>query len=467
MPQRSDLWNEIVARREVYVAEVCRLARQPSVSSQRVGIDECARLLTVMCGEHGMPARIIETDGNPVVYTERLAGADANTILIYGHYDTQPADPPDAWDTPPFEPTIRDGRIYGRGVGDNKGQFLCSLFAIKLLTDLGRLPRVNIKFMFEGEEESGSPSLPDFVEHHADLLKADFFYAPDGPKHITNRPTAQFGFRGLLQVELEATTANRDVHSGIYGGPVPNAIWRLIDLLKTMRFPDGRVSIEGFYDRVVPPTAYERELMLRVPVEEEALKRYLGLDEFEGPPDLSYYEKQMFQPTLSLGGIIGGYTGKGTRTAIPCRALAKLESRLAVDQDPDEVFARIRRHVERYGRGITARKLHGTRPSRTSPQLPVSKAAVRALAEAYGVDPIVVPTTGGSSPNYLFTDVLKMPAMWTSYGPPDENNHAPNENMTIESILEGVLASAVMLREFAAIPAADLRRATPNRMEAT
>jgi acetylornithine deacetylase/succinyl-diaminopimelate desuccinylase-like protein len=458
MVPRPDLWSPILAHREAYVEAVCRLARQPSVSSQGVGIEECARLLAGMFAEHGMPARILPTEGNPVVYAERLAGDDANTILIYGHYDCQPADPPDAWTSPPFEPTIRDGRIYGRGVGDNKGQFLASLFAIKLLQDLGRLPRVNIKFIVEGEEESGSPSLPRFVERHADLLRADVFYAPDGPKHLTNRPIAQFGFRGVLQVELEATTANRDVHSGIWGGPVPNAIWRLVDLLATMRFPDGRVAIEGFYERVVPPSEYEHGLMRRVPFDERAVKDNLGIDSFDGPRDLSYHEKIMFQPSFNLGGIIGGYTGRGARTAIPRTALAKLETRLALDQDPDEIYGKIARHVARYGHGVVARKLHGTRPSRTSPELPVSKTLVSALAEAYGMEPVVVPTSGGSSPNYLFTDVLRMPSMWTTYGPPDENNHAPDENMTIESILEGVRASAVVLERFAALPRGDLGR---------
>jgi acetylornithine deacetylase/succinyl-diaminopimelate desuccinylase-like protein len=458
MAAQRELWPEILKRRDEYVDVVCRLARQPSVSSQGLGIRECAALLREIVRAHGLSAEIMPTSGNPVVFAARRAGDDANTILLYGHYDTQPPEPYEAWASPPFEPTIRDGRIYGRGVGDNKGQFLASLFAIKLLTDLGDLPRVNIKFIFEGEEESGSPSLPAFVEEHRELLRADLFYAPDGPMHLLNRPIAQFGFRGVLQVELEAAGANRDLHSGIWGGPVPNAIWTLVDLLKTMRFPDGRVTVEGFYDRVVPPTPRERALMAEVPFDAEAVKTNLGIAEFAGPRDLSYYEQVMFQPTFNVGGIAGGYTGPGARTAIPSKALAKLECRLAAHQDPDEIFAKIRRHVERYAPGVAVRKLHGTRPSKTSPELPVSRVVVAALGEAYGVPAVVVPLSGGSSPNYLITDVLKIPSIWTTYGPPDENNHAPNENMTIESILNGVRASAVVLRRFAEMPRTDLGR---------
>jgi len=227
--------------------------------------------------------------------------------------------------------------------------------------------------------------------------------------HMLNRPIAQFGFRGVLQVELEAAGANRDLHSGIWGGPVPNAIWKLVDLLKTMRFPDGRVTVEGFYDRVVPPTPHERALMAEVPFDAEAVRANLGIAEFAGPRDLSYYEQVMFQPTFNVGGIAGGYTGPGARTAIPSKALAKLECRLAAHQDPDEIFAKIRRHVERYAPGVAVRKLHGTRPSKTSPELPVSRVVVAALGEAYGVPAVVVPLSGGSSPNYLRTRTTTRP----------------------------------------------------------
>jgi acetylornithine deacetylase/succinyl-diaminopimelate desuccinylase-like protein len=232
----------------------------------------------------------------------------------------------------------------------------------------------------------------------------------------------------------------------------------LIDLLGTMRFPDGRATIEGFYDRVAPPTAFEREVMGRMPFDEVAFKQNLGIADFAGPKDLTYYEKIMFQPTLNITGIAGGYAGKGAKSAIPSRAVAKLETRLVCDMDPDETFSRIERHVRRYAPDVTIRKLAGTRPSKTCLDLPVSRMMVGAIADTYGVEPVIQPVLGGASPNYLFTNVLKMPAIWATYGPPDQNNHSPNENITLRSFFDGIRASALVLQRFAAMPRSDLVR---------
>ncbi|HUZ02202.1 MAG TPA: M20/M25/M40 family metallo-hydrolase [Thermomicrobiaceae bacterium] len=446
------------SRREEFLATLFRLLRQPSISTQGVGVEECAELVRVVLEEHGVPARLLPTDGYPVVYGELTAGPDANTLLIYGHYDVQPPEPYEAWDSPPFEPTIRDGRIYARGSGDNKGQFLAHVLALKLLADRGRLPRLNVKFLIEGEEESGSPSLPDFVERHPDLLRADLLYAADGPAHLSGRPVVFFGLRGTLKMELEARGANRDLHSGNFGGPVPNPIWILARLLSTMRDAAGRITIDGFHDRVRPPSDYERALIAAIPFDADEFKRNLGLAEFDGPADRSYFEKIMFQPTLNVTGIAGGYSGRGAKSVIPSRVVAKLESRLVADQAPDEAFATIERHVRRHAPDVTIRNLGGTLPSKTSPELPVSRLVVKAVGDAYGVEPVVMPVLGASGPNYLFTDVLRIPAVWTTYGPPDENNHAPNENMTLESFFKGIRASALLLQRFAALPRDQLGR---------
>jgi acetylornithine deacetylase/succinyl-diaminopimelate desuccinylase-like protein len=458
MPISQDIEDAIEGRRDAFLNTLFRLLRQPSISAQGIGVTECAELTRAVLEEHGIKGRVMPTAGLPVVYGERYAGEDANTILIYGHYDVQPPEPYEAWISPPFEPTIRDGRIYARGSADNKGQFLAHILAIKVLADLGRLPRLNIKLLLEGEEESSSPNLPGFVESHRDLLKADLMFAADGPSHLSNRPIVFFGMRGNLKMALEAAGANRDLHSGNYGGPAPNPIWRLIDLLGTMRFPDGRATIEGFYDRVAPPTAFEREVMGRMPFDEVAFKQNLGIADFAGPKDLTYYEKIMFQPTLNITGIAGGYAGKGAKSAIPSRAVAKLETRLVCDMDPDETFSRIERHVRRYAPDVTIRKLAGTRPSKTCLDLPVSRMMVGAIADTYGVEPVIQPVLGGASPNYLFTNVLKMPAIWATYGPPDQNNHSPNENITLRSFFDGIRASALVLQRFAAMPRSDLVR---------
>ncbi len=460
-----EIEQAIIGRKQEYLDTLFTLLRQPSISTQGVGVDECAELVKAVLEENGISGRIMPTAGLPVVYGERLVGDDANTMLIYGHYDVQPPEPYDAWVSPPFEPTIRDGRIYARGAGDNKGQFLAHILAVKLLSDLGRLPRVNLKFLLEGEEESSSPNLRPFIENNLDLLKTDLVYAADGPKHPSERPTIFFGMRGNLKMELEATGPNRDVHSGNFGGPVPNPIWKLVNLLSTMRFPDGRATVEGFYDGVRPPSEFERELVARIPFDEQAVKDNLGIEEFDGPRDLSYYEKLMFQPTLNPTGIAGGYYGKGAKSAIPSKAILKLEVRTVVDQDPDEIVAKIRRHVERYAPGVTIRKLGGTRPSKTSLDLPVSRMVIQAVAAATGVEPVVLPMLGGSSPNYLFTNVLNVPAIWSAYAPSDENNHSPNESITVSDFFDGIRCSASVIQQFAAMPREMLRgTSTPGGM---
>lgn len=449
MVDSSHVRRMVDERRDEFLETLFRLLRQPSISTQGVGVDECAELVAAVLEEHGISGRVMPTDGLPVVYGERLVGDDAHTILFYGHYDVQPPEPYEEWVSPPFEPTIRDGRIYARGVGDNKGQFLAHILAIKVLTDLGQMPDVNVKFMLEGEEESGSPSLPAFLEKHGDLFRADFLYAADGPMHPSNRPVVFYGLRGQLSMELVATGANRDLHSGNFGGPVPNPVWKLVDLLSTMRFPDGRVAIEGFYDNVLPPSEYERELMSRIPFDEEQVKSDLGIKGFYGAPDLTYYDKTMFQPTLNITGITSGYTGKGKKSVIPSKAVLKLESRLVANQRPDEVFARVERHVQRYAPDVSIRMTGATLPSKTSPELPVSQMVADAVGDAYDVDPVVAPLIGASSPNYLFTDVLGLPSIWTTYANADEDNHAPNENMALDAFFKGIVASASVLQRFA------------------
>lgn len=462
MPISPDIERAIDGRRDEFLNTLYRLLRQPSISTQGIGVVECAELVKTILEEHGIPGRVLPTAGLPVVYGERTAGKDANTILIYGHYDVQPPEPYEAWISPPFEPTVRDGRIYARGAGDNKGQFLAHILVIKLLADLGTLPRLNLKLLLEGEEESSSPSLAGFVESHRDLLAADLMFAADGPGHLSNRPIVFFGMRGNLKMELEATGANRDLHSGNYGGPVPNPIWRLIDLLGSMRFPDGRVAIEGFYERVVPPTATERDVMGKMPFDQRAFQQNLGIAEFAGPKDLSYYEKIMFQPALNITGIAGGYAGKGAKSAIPSKAVVKLETRMVHDMDPEDTFAKIARHIRRYAPDVTIRKLAATRPSKTSLDLPVSRMVIAAISDAYGVEPVIQPVLGGSSPNYLFTNVLKMPAIWATYGPHDQNNHSPNENITVQSFFDGIRASVLVLQRFAAMPRSDVGRGPKN-----
>jgi acetylornithine deacetylase/succinyl-diaminopimelate desuccinylase-like protein len=441
---------EVERNIDSYLETLFKLLRQRSISAQGDGVEECARLVAEVMADAGIESRVMATAGFPVVFGEVRRPDAAGTLLIYGHYDVQPPEPYEAWQTPPFEPSVRGGRVYARGAGDNKGQFLAHILAYKLLADLGEVPALNLKFLIEGEEESGSVNLGGFMREHRDTLVADAVYAADGPMHLSGRPVVFFGLRGMLNVEVRVRGANRDLHSGNFGGPVPNAIWRLVELLETMRDDDGRVLIDGFYDEVAAPTAFELDLLESIPFDEVAIKRDLDIDYFDGPPEASYYEKLMFYPTLNLQGITGGYTGPGKKSVIPSEAIARLECRLVPNQTPDEVFEKIERHIHYRIPDATVNAVEGTLPSKTSPELPVSRAVVASVGEAFGVEPVVYPLLGASGPNFLFTDELGLPAVWTTYANPDENNHAPNENLTIEAFKNGIVASARLLSDLGA-----------------
>jgi acetylornithine deacetylase/succinyl-diaminopimelate desuccinylase-like protein len=446
----EELRTEVDRRFDEYLETLFTLLRQPSISAQGVGVNECAGLVVDVLQKSGIDARILETEGSPVAYGEVGDENAPFTLLVYGHYDVQPPEPLDAWESPPFEPTIRDGRIYARGVGDNKGQFLSSILAFKLLSELGHAPGIKIRFLIEGEEENGSRNLRAFVNANKDLLSADAFFAADGPMHPSERPVVCFGVRGMVAAEVKVRGANRDLHSGNWGGPVPNGAWKLVELLSTMRTPDGRAAIEGFYDGVKSPTEFERALLAEIPFDEDGTRKHLGIETFDGPADLSYYEKIMFQPTLTIAGLQSGYTGSGKKSVIPSEAVVRLECRLVPDQKPDQVLQAIEQHIRMYVPDAEITLLAGQPPSKTSPELPVCRLVVSSMEEAYGIPPVVMPLLGATAPNYVFTDDLGLPAIWTTYANYDEDNHAPNENMTLQAFRDGIVASAVLFQRLSA-----------------
>ncbi len=451
MIQVETLRNEVDSRFDDYLETLYRLLRQPSISAQGVGVDECAELVAETLREAGIESRILQTEGSPVAFGEVGPDDAPFTLLVYGHYDVQPPEPLDEWHSDPFEPTIRDGRIYARGVGDNKGQFLGSILAFKLLRELGGAPDIKLKFLIEGEEENGSKNLRAFVNANRELLSADAFFAADGPMHPSGRPVVFFGVRGMLAAEVKVRGANRDLHSGNWGGPIPNGAWKLVELLSTMRTPDGRAAIEGFYDGVHPPTEFEQQLLAEIPFDEASAKKHLGITEFDGPAEMSYYEKIMFQPTLTIAGLNSGYTGAGKKSVIPSEAVVRLECRLVPGQQPDQVLEAIEQHVRMYIPDAEITKLAGQPPSKTSPELPVSRMAAASMEEAYGAPPVVMPLLGATAPNYVFTDDLGLPAIWTTYANYDEDNHAPNENMTLQAFRDGIVASAVLFQRMATV----------------
>jgi acetylornithine deacetylase/succinyl-diaminopimelate desuccinylase-like protein len=430
-----------------FVDELCELVRLPSISTQaNPGVQACADALVETMRRGGLEPRLLPTPGQPVVFGQRMVDPRLPTVLIYGHYDVQPVDPVEDWVTPPFEPVIRDGRLYGRGSSDNKGQHLAQLLAIRALLKLdGELP-TNVKVILEGEEENGSPHLAWFVEHNRELLACNVAYTSDGPVHESGRATLVLGVRGMLGVELRARGANRDVHSGNRGGVVPYPAWDLVHLLASMRRPDGRVAIDGFYDSVRPPTIAEREAISRLPLDLPAHLRQYEFDRLPPPDDWGYYDRLMLQPTLNITGLNGGYAGHGIKTIIPHQAVAKLDMRLVPNQTPDEIFDCLERHVRRYAPGVELIRLGDMRPSRTAIDNPYTQTVITALREATGEEPYVVPSLGGSLPDYVFTEILGVPSLLVPYANPDQNNHAPNENFELARFIGGIRTCATVLR---------------------
>jgi acetylornithine deacetylase/succinyl-diaminopimelate desuccinylase-like protein len=437
--------------RERFLAELFALLRQPSISAQNVGVAECAALLQRQMEAIGIPARIVPTVGHPVVYGEVQAPGATRTVLIYGHYDVQPPEPLELWHTPPFEPTIKDGRIWGRGTGDNKGQFFAHLKAVEaVLKTEGRLP-VNVKFLFEGEEEISSRSLRGFIEAHRSLLSADYAFCSDGPMLPNHQPIILFGVRGILGVEVSVTGANRDVHSGNLGPFVPAPAWRLIHFLSTLKDREGRILIEGFSDAVAPPSPLEREALRKMPFDPAVLTG-LGLPPASREDGPAYFERLMFQPALNINGLTSGYQGPGSKTIVPHRASAKIDMRLVVNQDPDDIFEKLVAHATAHGyEDLRIERRGAFYPSRTRLDHPLGAAAARAVRQGFGKEPILQPCMGGSDPDYYFTRLLGIPRVNIPYAPHDENNHAPNESIMLEGFFKGITTTAALLHEVAAL----------------
>lgn len=432
-------------RKEVHLSQLFTLLKQKSISAQNVGVEECAELLRSMLEDSGIESRLLPTKGHPVVYGQVIRDPEALTVLFYGHYDVQPPDPLDAWLSPPFEPTIRDGKIYCRGAGDNKGQLLAHVLAVKACLDaLGELP-INVKMVFEGEEESGSKSLASFVMEHKDLLAADLVYTSDGPMHYSGAPFVLLGVRGVLKVELRAKGADWDNHSGNKGNIVPNPAWTLIDLLGTMRNDEGRVLIEGFYDNIRPSSEYERQLLKELPFDRERVAKEVGYPALDMDGE-TYYRLLTMEPTLNICGFHSGYGGEGTKTIIPSTATVKMDIRLVVDQDPKDVFAKLAAHVQTYAPSIEAKYMGAMKPSRTPADHELIGVVTQAVQDAYAQEPILQPSLGGSLPSYVWTDILALPSIVVPYANSDEANHSPNENIGLENFYQGIRCTCHVIK---------------------
>jgi acetylornithine deacetylase/succinyl-diaminopimelate desuccinylase-like protein len=434
------------------LAELSRLVAQPSIAAQNLGMEPCAHMVAAMLERRGFTAEILPTGGAPVVVAER-SGAGNRTLLIYNHYDVQPPEPLELWTSPPFEPARRDGRLFGRGVSDDKGHLVARLLAIDaVLATGGELP-CTIKFVVEGEEEVGSVHLPDFVRANRERLKGDACLWEFGAVDHRDVPMQYAGLRGICYVELSVETEKIDVHSGIGGSIFPNAAWRLTWALGTLKGPDERIRIPGHYDSVRPPTARDRELMAALPeIAGEYRERY-GVKEFlrglEGGVDLRIAE--VFEPTCTICGLTSGYQGRGSKTVLPARASAKVDFRLVPDQTPAEVLLNLRAHLDAQGfPDVRVDFLGGNPAGRTHPDDPFLKLVCETATPVYGMPMPIVPMIGGSGPNHCFIHDLGVPVACAGLGHPDTRAHAPDENLRIDLYLKHARHVARILEAFAA-----------------
>ncbi len=432
------------------VDELSRLVSQPSVSAQNWGLNECAALVGDKLKQRGFSVEIMATDGAPVVYGER-AGKSDKTLIIYNHYDVQPAEPLDLWESPPFVPTLRDGKLYGRGVSDDKSDITSRLFAIDSLLALdGDIP-CNIKWVIEGEEEISSIHLHGFVKDHREKLKADACIWESGGVDHREQPTQSLGMRGICYVELSVQTASQDVHSGLGGSIFPNAAWRLIWALNTLKGPDERIRIPGFYDHVRKPSQRDIELMKVLPETSDEYRQRYGLKGFlkglQGGVELRL--AQVFEPTCTICGLTSGYQGPGSKTVLPARASAKVDFRLVPDQFPEEVVKLLRLHLDAEGfSDVEINLIGGEAPARTDPDDPFVKLVADTSTDVYGIPMQIVPMIGGSGPNYVFHEYLKVPIATAGTGYPGAQAHAPNENVRLDLYLKAARHIVRIMKEF-------------------
>lgn len=435
----------LVENRARFEAEMLDFLRIPSISALPAHAEEVRRAgewVAQRLVAAGMEqVEVMETGGHPVVYAEWLHAPGKPTILVYGHFDTQPVDPLDLWDNPPFDPVVKDGRVYARGASDDKGNMLAPILALEaLLRTEGGLP-VNVKCFFEGQEEIGSPTLPPFIATHQEKFACDFVVSADGGQWEEDQPALGIAFKGLCALQLDVTGPAYDVHSGGYGGAIQNPIHALIRLLDSMRAADGRILVEGFYDRVRPLSAEDRAQIAAVPFDEAKYKTKLGIDELFGEPGYSTLERAWGRPTLELNGIWGGFAGDGTKTVLPSQAHAKITCRLVADQQPEEVAALIADHVAAHTPpGVkvdVAIQESGAYPYWMPADHPGNQAAREVLVELYGKEPLYVRSGGTIPVCAMFLSSLGVYTVNFAFGLNDERQHSPNEFFRLASFQRG------------------------------
>jgi acetylornithine deacetylase/succinyl-diaminopimelate desuccinylase-like protein len=437
------------ARQQEYVDELCALIRLPTISAQKKGIEETARVVLERTARAGFAATAERVSGGPPTIIGEQ-GSGRRTLLVYDHYDVQPPEPLDEWTTPPFEPTVRDGILFGRGTSDNKGNLIARLQAIEAYKATVGPLRLTVRVLFEGEEEIGSPHLGELARTYADRLRADGCLWEAGYKDAAGRPTVSLGLKGICYIDLTVRGARLDAHSSV-GGIVPNAAWRLVWALATLKNERDEIIVDGFMEHVRNPSEADLAVLERLPFDEAGWKRIHGIDHFVGGLRGAALKRRYFlEPTCTICGLSSGYQGEGSKTVLPAVASAKVDFRLVPDLTPELVRELLRTHLDT--RGFTDIEItphHGERPSRWPPDSDVAKAAVAATRAAYGTEPVVYPLMAGSGPMAQVCDQLGIPAVGFGSGHAGSANHAPNENIAIADYIDHIRAFGRFLHAFA------------------
>ncbi|MEJ2220528.1 MAG: dipeptidase [Desulfobacterales bacterium] len=445
--------NYLEANRDRYLKELIEFLSIPSISSlkeHKADVAEAAEWVAARLQAAAIEnVRVLPTGGHPVVYGDWLHAPDRPTVLIYGHFDTQPVDPLELWSQPPFAPAVKDDRVYARGASDDKGNMLAPILTVEaLLSTESRLP-VNLKFFFEGQEEIGSPQLPEFISANRQLLACDLIFSADGGQWDEDQPALMMGLRGLCNLQIDVRAARSDTHSGTFGGTIMNPIHALVRLLDTMHTPQGAVTVAGFYDAVRPPGEAEQDQIDEIPFDEADYKAELGVDELFGEPGYSTYERAWIRPTLEVNGIWGGFQGEGVKTVLPSSAHAKISCRLVPDQDPAQILKLLAAHIEKHAPpGVKV--AIDPNPSTADPFLipfdhPGNQAAAKVLKALYGKAPYYA-RMGGSIPVCgIFLKELGAYTVNFAFGLNDENVHGPDEFFRLQSFARARLAYGMLL----------------------
>lgn len=438
--------NDLVAR----LAALCRI---PSVSAERgPAMAEAAGFVLELCREAGLAVETVSQPAGPPLLIGQ-GGAGARCLMVYNHYDVQPADPLDLWQSPPFEPALRDGKLFARGAADNKADLVARLSALRIFQEtIGPLP-LRVLYVIEGEEETGSQHLFSFAAENGALLgQADGCLWEFGAKDEAGRPVISLGVKGILSVELCARTASSDAHSG-WGGLFPNAAWRLVEALHTLRSPDGQVLIDGLMDHVRPPSAAQLALLAAIPLDAQAIQRAYGLDNgfLGGLTGMDALRRWLLEPTVTINGIWGGYTGPGGKTVIPAQATAKLDLRLVPDLTPALAVQLLREHLQRRGFDDidVVDQQDGLLPARTDPEAAIAQAVVQAVTAVSSQPALVFPSSAGSGPMHELCGIHGVPVASTGAGWAGSLIHAPNESVRVADYLEAIRVMGRLLAAFA------------------